>query len=101
MDTTTEHEHHAYAPIVFAHAVAFSTVAVTLLAGLFTGVPILFLIAGPCFFASGLLIALGSHITFGGPTGRMLRAVLGPARVARVNGRALIWLLAGVLITAW
>ena len=91
-----------YPPIVLTHAIAFSAGAMTLVAGLLDAKqPYWFLIAGSCFVASGLLIMLGSHVTFGGAAGRTLRAVLGPARVARVNGRALLFILAGLLATAW
>lgn len=59
-----------YPPIVLTHAIAFSVGAMTLVAGLLDAKqPYWFLIAGPCFVASGLLVMLGSRVTFAGVAG--------------------------------
>jgi hypothetical protein len=36
-----------------------------------------------------------------GPVGGMLRKLLGPSRVVSMHLRAVFWILAGVLVTAW
>lgn len=72
-----------------------------LIAGLFGHVPALLLLSGPCLAVSGALIWVGTHITLTGPVGGMLRKLLGPSRVISMHMRAVFWILAGVLVTAW
>lgn len=74
---------------------------VLLIAGIFGQVPVLLLLAGPCLAMSGALIWVGTHISLTGPVGGMLRKLLGPSRVVSMHLRALFWILAGVLVTAW
>jgi|SRR4051812_29823892 hypothetical protein len=88
-------------PLQLAHAAAFATGLVAILAGLLTANPYWFVVGGPCLAVSGMLILVGCRITLGGQVGRALRAVLGPARLTRVSLRGVFWLLAGILVTVW
>jgi len=51
--------------------------------------------------ASGTLILIGSRITFSGPVGDMLRAILGQSRVRQIHLRAVVWVVAGILISVY
>ncbi|HKU43367.1 MAG TPA: hypothetical protein VJR89_34635 [Polyangiales bacterium] len=84
-----------------AHALSFACGLFGTLAGAVTHNPYYFLVAGPCLSISGALILLGSRITFRGPVGATLRAVLGASRVRRLNLQAIVWLVAGILVSAW
>lgn len=83
------------------HAVVYAAGLVFLIAGIFGHVPVLLLLAGPCLAVSGALIWVGTHISLTGPVGGMLRQLLGPSRVVSMHLRAVFWILAGVLVTAW
>jgi hypothetical protein len=87
--------------LAVVHAVVYAAGLVLLIAGIFGRVPVLLLVAGPCLAVSGALIWVGTQITLTGPVGGMLRKLLGPSRVASMHLRALFWILAGVLVTAW
>lgn len=89
------------ARLVATHAVAFGVGTVSALIGAFTSHSQWLLVAGPCLIVSGLLIGVGSRITFAGPAGDLLRTVLGPARVRIINLRAIVWVLAGLLLCLW
>jgi hypothetical protein len=87
--------------LAVVHAVVYATGLVLLIAGIFGRTPALLLLAGPCLAVSGALIWVGTHISLTGPVGGMLRKLLGPSRVVSMHLRAVFWILAGVLITAW
>jgi hypothetical protein len=87
--------------LVLLHGALFSVGVATLLVGWTIAAPSLLLVSGPCLSLSGLLIWVGSRITFAGPLGAALRAALGRTRVFTLHLRAVIWLLLGILITAW
>lgn len=87
--------------LAVVHAVVYAAGLVLLIAGIFGHVPVLLLLAGPCLAVSGALIWVGTHISLTGPVGGMLRKLLGPSRVASMHLRAVFWILAGVLVTAW
>lgn len=86
-------------PLQVAHAALFSVGLVALLVSTFTRDPHWLLVAGPCVTASGALIFIGSRITFRGPVGDVLRAVLGQSRVRQIRVRAVVWVVAGILIS--
>jgi len=96
----TRTEPHA-SPLQVAHAALFSVGLVALLVSTFTRDPLWLLVAGPCLTASGSLILIGSRITFRGPVGHMLRAVLGQSRVRQIHLRAVVWVVAGILISLY
>jgi hypothetical protein len=87
--------------LAVVHAVVYAAGVVLLIAGIFGHVPVLLLLAGPCLAMSGALIWVGTHISLTGPVGGMLRKLLGPSRVVSMHMRAVFWILAGVLVTAW
>lgn len=87
--------------LAVVHAVVYAAGLVLLVAGIFGQVPVLLLLAGPCLAVSGALIWVGTHISLTGPVGGMLRKLLGPSRVVSMHLRAVFWILAGVLVTAW
>ena len=87
--------------LAVVHAVVYAAGLVLLVAGIFGRVPVLLLLAGPCLAVSGALIWVGTHISLTGPVGGMLRKLLGPSRVVSMHLRAVFWILAGVLVTAW
>ena len=87
--------------LAVVHAVVYAAGLVLLVAGIFGQVPVLLLLAGPCLAVSGALIWVGTHISLAGPVGGMLRKMLGPSRVVSMHLRAVFWILAGVLVTAW
>jgi hypothetical protein len=89
------------ARLAIVHAVVFAAGVLLLVVGLLAHVPQLLIVAGPCFVMAGLLVALGTRITFAGPIGSVLRAALGRTRVLTRYLRATLWILAGVLATAW
>lgn len=102
--TATSHAARRHAPpsrLQLAHAMTFAIGLFGTLAGVLTGDPYFFVVAGPCLSISGALVLFGSRVAFRGQVGNTLRAVLGPARVRRLNMHALIWLLAGMLVSAW
>lgn len=82
-----------------AHAALFSLGLVALLVSTFTRDAHWLLLAGPCLTTSGALILIGSRITFSGPVGDVLRAALGSSRVRKMRMRAVIWVVAGILIS--
>ena len=84
--------------LALVHALAFATGLVATLIGLVTLHASWLFAAGPCLTLSGVLIVVGSRITFAGPAGDLLRAVLGPARVRGINLRAIVWIVAGILV---
>lgn len=84
-----------------AHAALFSLGLVALLVGTFTRDPHWLLFAGPCLTGSGALILIGSRITFRGPVGDVLRAALGASRVRKMHVRAVVWVVAGILISLY
>jgi hypothetical protein len=87
--------------LVLLHASVFSVGVVTLLVGLAIKLPGLLLLAGPCLSVSGILIWVGSRITFAGPLGDVLRLALGRTRVITIHLRALMWLLIGIVVTVY
>jgi hypothetical protein len=87
--------------LVIAHAFIFASAVVCLTFGAFLEKPELLLVAGPCFLISGLLIWVGNRVTLSGPIGAVLRMALGPSQLLTLRVRALIWILAGVAVTAW
>jgi hypothetical protein len=87
--------------LVLVHACVFIAGILSLFLAVFTDTPILMLFAGPLFVFSGLLIWVGSRVTFSGPMGQLLRAALGGTRVALLRLRTLLWIAAGVLITLY
>jgi hypothetical protein len=87
--------------LAVVHAVVYAAGLVLLIAGIFGQIPVLLLLAGPCLAVSGALIWVGTHISLTGPVGGMLRKLLGPSRVVSMHLRAVFWILAGVLVTAW
>lgn len=102
--TATGHLAHRAAPpsrLQLAHALAFACGLFGTLAGTLTANPYFFLIAGPCLSLSGVLILLGSRVAFRGPSGNMLRSLLGTSRILRLNLHAVVWILAGMLVSAW
>lgn len=87
--------------LAVVHAVVYAAGLVLLIGGIFGHAPVLLLLAGPCLAVSGALIWVGTHISLAGPVGGMLRKLLGPSRVASMHLRAVFWILAGLLVTAW
>jgi hypothetical protein len=87
--------------LAVVHAVVYAAGLLLLIAGIFGEAPVLLLLAGPCLAVSGALIWVGTHITLAGPVGGMLRTLLGRSRVVSMHMRAVFWILAGVLVTAW
>ncbi len=88
-------------PLVLLHAFVFAAGLLGALVGIVTGDAPWFFVAGPCLIVSGALVLLGTRITFTGPTGAVLRAALGPARVRGISLRAVVWILAGLLLCVW
>ena len=97
---TTEHA-QSQSRLAVVHAVTYAVGLVLLIAGIFGQAPVLLLVAGPCLAVSGALIWVGTHISLTGPVGGMLRKLLGPSRVVSMHLRAVFWILAGALVTAW
>lgn len=87
--------------LVFVHAAVFTAGVVTFFLGVLATTPYLLLLSGPCFFLSGILIALGVRVTLAGPFGALLRTALGGPRVTLLWLRALVWIAAGVLVTLY
>lgn len=87
--------------LAVVHAVVYAAGLLLLISGIFGETPVLLLLAGPCLAVSGALIWVGTHITLAGPVGGMLRKLLGPSRVVSMHLRAVFWILAGVLVTAY
>jgi hypothetical protein len=84
-----------------AHALAFSAGLVAMIIGTFTNHGVWYVIAGPCLVLSGALILVGCRLTFRGPVGDALRAVLGASKVRRLNLRAVVWVIAGLWISVY
>jgi NADH:ubiquinone oxidoreductase subunit 6 (subunit J) len=87
--------------LAVVHAVVYATGLLMLVAGVFGEAPLLLLLAGPCLAMSGALIWVGAQITLHGPVGAMLRALLGPSRIASMHLRAAFWVLLGLLVVLW
>lgn len=81
------------------HAVLFSTGVLALLTGIVFRMPTMLVVSGPCLSFSGILIWVGSRITFKGPVGDALRLALGRRRVLTLHARAVIWLIVGLVVT--
>lgn len=87
--------------LVLITALVFYLGIVTFLAGAWFARPLPLLISGPSLMLSAGLSWFGGSMAFSGVLGGVLRAVLGPVRVATLRMRALAWLLIGGLITLW
>jgi hypothetical protein len=83
------------------HAAIFTLGFSLAVAGVVSIKPDLLMIAGPCLMISAALTWLGLHARFSGVVGRMLRAALGPTRLASLHLRTLTWLFVGIALTLW
>ncbi|MET0385221.1 MAG: hypothetical protein ABW321_04645 [Polyangiales bacterium] len=82
-------------------AVCFTFGVALAAGGVMADAPRLLVIAGPSIALSAGLRWLGLQRGLAGVMGRMLRQVLGPARLVTLRARAVAWLLVGLVVTAW
>jgi hypothetical protein len=87
--------------LAIVHALVFTAGVLLAVAGIVAHVPHLLVVAGPCLVFAGCMVALGIRITLQGPLGHVMRAALGRTRVLTRYMRAVGWILAGILVTAW
>jgi len=97
----TEYVRQPMLRLAMVHAVVFSLGVLLAVGGLVGHQPYLLVVAGPCLVFAGFMVALGTHISLTGPVGGMLRAALGHTRVVTRYLRAVVWILAGILVSAW
>ena len=82
------------------HAVLFAFGVLTAPSALSAATPTWFLICGPCWMLSALVIFAGLNAALSEVPGQMLWAALGPSRMISIRLRAITCLLLGAALTA-